>query len=231
MKEQSDPKQGSVLRSWLSGRVLPAFEGRVLAVDATVARCAAAMHVPNRRPERDCLSVCSKLVGQALRDGRIRSLDETLAQLLPEAIGEVPDSPARSVILRQILSGRSGLAFDPMRFAELAGAKPLVQFALSRSAVAVDPPGWSYNDAMVALIAPMLLRGQGADLATLAARDLFDALGIQRFTWRRDLDGNALAPAGLDLRPRDLLKLPVLMIDAGRWQGRQVLPRAVVLHP
>lgn len=62
MEEQSDPKQGSVLRSWLSGRVLPAFEGRVLAVDATVARCAAAMHVPNRRPQRDCLIAATGVV-------------------------------------------------------------------------------------------------------------------------------------------------------------------------
>ena len=54
-------------------------------------------------------SVCSMLVGQALRDGRIRDLDETFSERLPDAIAEVPDSPARSVTLRQVLSGRSGV--------------------------------------------------------------------------------------------------------------------------
>lgn len=169
-------------------------------------------------------SVCAMLVGQALRDGRLKSLDETVAQLLPEAIDEVPDSPARAVTLRQILSGRSGLDFDPMRFGQLASARPLVRYALSRPAIPVEPPGWSYNDALVALLAPILARAQGADLSTLAARDLFDPLGIHRFDWRRDRDGNPLAPAGLALRPRDLLKLPALMIEGGRWKGRQVLP-------
>jgi hypothetical protein len=39
-------------------------------------------------------SVCSMLVGLALRDGRVKSIDDTVAQLLPEAIADVPDSPA-----------------------------------------------------------------------------------------------------------------------------------------
>jgi CubicO group peptidase (beta-lactamase class C family) len=173
-------------------------------------------------------SVCSMLVGLALRDGRLKSLDRTVAQLLPEAIDEVPDSPARDVSLRQILSGRSGLAFDPMRFGQLASSQRLVRYALSRPAVAVPPPGWSYNDALVALIAPILARAQGADLTTLATRDLFGPMGIENFQWRRDRDGNPLAPAGLALRPVDLLKLATLMLDGGRWQGQPLLPETWV---
>lgn len=173
-------------------------------------------------------SVCSMLVGLALRDGRLKSLDQTLAQLLPEAVAERPDAPAVTVTLRQVLAGRTGLAFDPMRFRELLAAKPMVRYALGVPAAPVPPPGWSYNDAMVALLAPVLEQAQGADLAVLAARQLFDPLGIERFTWQRDRDGNPLAPAGLALRPRDLLKLAALMADAGRWRGTQVLPEAWV---
>ena len=53
--ERRDPYQGAVLRAWLDGQVMPAFEGRVLAVDAQVARRCAALHVPDPRPERDAL--------------------------------------------------------------------------------------------------------------------------------------------------------------------------------
>ena len=53
--ERRDPYQGAVLRVWLDGQVMPAFEGRVLAVDAQVARRCAALHVPDPRPERDAL--------------------------------------------------------------------------------------------------------------------------------------------------------------------------------
>ena len=53
--ERRDPRQGAVLRAWLDTQVMPAFEGRVLAVDAAVARRCAAVHVPDPRPERDGL--------------------------------------------------------------------------------------------------------------------------------------------------------------------------------
>ena len=169
-------------------------------------------------------SVCSMLVGQALRDGSLKSLDQTVAQLLPDAVAELPDSPVAALSLRQILCGRSGLAFDPMLFGQLASAKPLVGFVLSRPPLPVGPSGWSYNDALVALIAPILRRAQGADLDVLAQRQLFGPLGIERFQWQRDGDGKALAPAGLALRPRDLLKLASLMAAGGQWQGKQLLP-------
>jgi predicted nucleic acid-binding protein len=53
--ERRDPEQGRALRDWLSNKVLPAFEGRILPVDLAVARSAAVRHVPDPRPERDCL--------------------------------------------------------------------------------------------------------------------------------------------------------------------------------
>lgn len=54
-QERRDPRQGEVLKRWLSNNVLPAFERRILPVDLSVARRAASMHVPDPRPERDCL--------------------------------------------------------------------------------------------------------------------------------------------------------------------------------
>ncbi len=170
-------------------------------------------------------SVCSMLVGLALRDGRIRSLDETVAQLIPEAIAEVPGSPAAALTLGQILSGRTGLGFEPMRFRELAASRQLVRHVLSRPAEPVPPPGWSYNDAMVALLAPILSRAHGGEnLSTIAERQLFMPLGIASHRWQRDRDGEPLAPGGLVLRPRDLLKLAAVMNDGGRWRGTEVLP-------
>ncbi len=53
--ERRDGAQGAVLRAWLDGHVLPAFAGRVLAVDLTVALQCAQLHVPDRLSERDAM--------------------------------------------------------------------------------------------------------------------------------------------------------------------------------
>jgi predicted nucleic acid-binding protein len=60
--ERRDRRQGAVLRQWLDGHVLPAFEGRVLVFDLAVARRCAALHVPDPRPERDAIIAATALV-------------------------------------------------------------------------------------------------------------------------------------------------------------------------
>lgn len=55
LAERADPDQGSVLRRWLDDGVAAVFAGRILAVDGTVARQAARLHVPDPAPFRDAL--------------------------------------------------------------------------------------------------------------------------------------------------------------------------------
>ena len=57
-----DAAAGSVLRGWLDRKVLPAFEGRILAVDTAVAQRCAQLHVPSPRAERDALIAATALV-------------------------------------------------------------------------------------------------------------------------------------------------------------------------
>lgn len=60
--ERKDPRQGIVLRAWMNGRVLPAFSAQVLPIDTKIARRCAALHVPDRRSERDALIAATALV-------------------------------------------------------------------------------------------------------------------------------------------------------------------------
>jgi len=57
-----DPAQGAMLRAWLDGHVLPAFAGRVLAVDTAVAQRCARLHGPDPRSDRDALIAATALV-------------------------------------------------------------------------------------------------------------------------------------------------------------------------
>jgi predicted nucleic acid-binding protein len=60
--ERRDGTQGAILRAWLDSHVLPAFAGRVLAVDTAVAQRCARLHVPDPRAERDALIAATALV-------------------------------------------------------------------------------------------------------------------------------------------------------------------------
>jgi len=62
MIQRRDKAQGAVLRAWIDSKVLPAFAGRILAVDTTVAQRCARLHAPNPRTERDALIAATALV-------------------------------------------------------------------------------------------------------------------------------------------------------------------------
>lgn len=60
--ERRDPAQGALFRAWLTGHVLPAFGGRIVAIDTAVAQRSARLHVPDPRPVRDALIAATALV-------------------------------------------------------------------------------------------------------------------------------------------------------------------------
>lgn len=60
--ERRDRAQGAIMRAWMDGHVMPAFAGRILAIDADVAVRCARLHVPSRLGERDALIAATALV-------------------------------------------------------------------------------------------------------------------------------------------------------------------------
>jgi hypothetical protein len=60
--ERRDSTQAALLRSWLNQFVLPAFDGRIFAVDTAVALCCGKLHVPDPRSDRDPLIAATALV-------------------------------------------------------------------------------------------------------------------------------------------------------------------------
>jgi predicted nucleic acid-binding protein len=60
--EHRDASQGVLLRNWLEGQVLKAFEGRILPFDTAAARRCSVVRMPDRRPDRDAMIAAIALV-------------------------------------------------------------------------------------------------------------------------------------------------------------------------
>lgn len=186
-----------------------------------------------RRVNSATKSVVSLLVGQALAQGRLSGLSQTVAQLLPEHVARAPDSPAAQLTLRQILTGTTGLAYDFARDMDpLARARDPVQHVLALPRSDAPAGSWSYNDAAISLLAPILERAHGMKLPEIARQGLFAPLGIDTFHWRTDRSGQATSYMGLELRPRDFLQLAAMVADGGRgivpadWLADSLKPHA-----
>ncbi len=60
--ERKDGTQGEILRNWFQNHVLPTFTDRILDIDHNIALRCAALHVPDRRSDRDALITATALV-------------------------------------------------------------------------------------------------------------------------------------------------------------------------
>ena len=168
-------------------------------------------------------SVVSLAIGQLIADGKIPGLHTPLSTWFPEWT----TGKKAKITLRHILTHTSGL-FHEESAAKLYQQHDVVGYA--RGLPVVDEPGkgFSYSNEAVALIPGIVMAASGKPLDIYLRDRLFKPLGISDCNWDRDAAGNVMAYGGLWLFPRDLARIGQLMLDSGRWEGKQVIPAAWV---
>ncbi|MDP6524641.1 MAG: serine hydrolase domain-containing protein [Kiritimatiellia bacterium] len=57
---------------------------------------------------------------------------------------------------------------------------------------------------------------------------LLGKMGITNYGWQADLSGLPKSAAGCSIRSRDMLKIGMMMMAGGKWQGGQLIPEAFV---
>ena len=178
-------------------------------------------------------SVVSLLIGIAISEGRIDSVDAPVLTYLPTS-----DRPSRmapgweAITLRHLLTMSSGLEWEELGVfghqTRMEFSSDQARYVLARSIA--EPPGkhFHYVSGNTVLLGRVIERVTGMDLESYARQVLFGPLGIDVLEWQRGRDGRAFAHAGLRLRPSDLIKIGGLVLREGRWEGRQIVPRAWV---
>lgn len=175
-------------------------------------------------------SVTSMLWGIASDRGLTPPLDTPLCEVLDAAACTgLADERKRAITLRHLLMMRSGLDFENVDFSreQWVGrpADPL-RAILDKPLFAAPGEQFRYRDCDPQLLGYALERLTGQREARFADATLFGPLGIGDVVWNSGPIGETMAAHGLYLRPRDLAKLGQVMLDDGRWQGRQLVSPA-----
>ena len=185
-------------------------------------------------------SVVSILVGIAIGEGKINTVDATLQELLPE-YRTYMDDRTKKTTLRQLLTMTAGWTDSTVTDRD-------VLRAWFREGPEL-PPGeqFRYTNIGPHIVAHILRRATGMSLLDYARQKLFDPLDIPSrpaledrfgdvpywiepkflaadFAWLRAPDGVHAGSFGMKLRATDMLKLGQLYLDEGRWHGKQLEP-------
>lgn len=175
-------------------------------------------------------SVTSLLVGMAVSEGKFPPIDSAVVDCFPEYADLRTPEKAR-ITFRHLLTMSPGLRWDeslPSRANNellLLAAKDPCRYVLEQPMALPPGSAFTYSGGATTLLAAALAKAVGTSLDTYASDKLFGPLGITDVEWLGfSASAQVAAFAGLRMRPRDLAKLGQLVVDQGRWRGRQLLP-------
>ncbi len=176
-------------------------------------------------------SFTSALVGIAIDEGLIESIDDPIEQYVPE----LKESGYAGVTIKQILQMSSGIDFSEvyddqtsdiiLMMGQLAGGKSIVEYAAALESN--EKPGAAFNYASIDTnVLGMLLRNVTKESpAKYLEEKIWKRIGMESdATWATDNQGNVLAFAWLNVTARDFAKFGRLYLNEGRWNGEQVVP-------
>jgi CubicO group peptidase (beta-lactamase class C family) len=177
-------------------------------------------------------SVLAVLYGIASRQGKFGSVDVPALALLKSRDIADPDGRKAAIMLRDMLTMRSGLAWDEESFdytdprndcAVMEASDDWVAEVVDKPMVADPDTTWVYSSGTTMVLTEILEELVGMKLADFAEQELFGPLGITEYYWKHTPMGLADAEGGLYLRPRDIAKVVQLWIDGGRWGEQQIV--------
>lgn len=170
-------------------------------------------------------SVTGALIGIALRDGHLTSLDQTLGELIPDRIPRGSDPLNETVTVRHLLTMTGGWAGSiGDEYQRLIGSENWVEYTLSQPFAYLPGEFYAYNSGGSHLLSVILSTVTGQDTADYAQEQLFDPLGIRRPAWQRSPQGDAVGGFGLELSPRNMAKFGYLHLNGGVWDGAEIIP-------
>ena len=182
-------------------------------------------------------SVTSALVGIAINEGHIRSVDDPVTDYLPELADR--DPRFRQITIRHLLRMASGLEYQAFRPFLLNGDDPLTtyypdqrQISLENTRIA-EPPGqrFRYNKYHPQLLGMILERTTGMRVTHYLQARLWDVLGMEYGgSWSTDSRQSDFEKmeTGLNARAIDFARFGVLFLQGGVWDGGQVIASAWV---
>ena len=176
-------------------------------------------------------SVVSTLAGIAIDRGALTSVQQRVLPLLDYSSYAHPDPRKATITLDNFLSMSSGLdcndhsSTSPGRETVLDDSPDWVKATLDLPMI--NDPGSQgfYCSGGVSVVGRITENAVHQKLPEFAQEHLFGPLGIARtnWTWNYDLTNNDKEYSQIHLRSRDMLKLGILFVDSGLWNGQRVL--------
>ena len=172
---------------------------------------------------RHTMYSCSKTfvgvaVGLAIADNRLR-IEDRVATFFPELLPENVSPELASMTVRHLLMMSSGVKPDwNMRsrgteWIRTFLAKPVVK-----------PGEYAYDSMVSYMLAAIVQKVTGKKLTEYLQERVFSHMNVTEWAWEESPEGVNTGGWGVHMQPESLAKFGQLILDEGRWEGKQLVP-------
>ncbi|SUZ83131.1 uncharacterized protein METZ01_LOCUS35985 [marine metagenome] len=182
-------------------------------------------------------SFVSALIGIAINEGYIESIEDNIEKYLPE----LSSSGYNGVKIRELLQMSSGISFDETysdmnsdinrywRGFVLGDSQDAFAATLKNK---ITPGTFNhYVSINTHVLAMIIVKTTGKSLTEYLEEKIWKKIGMENNGyWLVDGKGMEMALGGLNATIRDYAKMGKLFLDSGRWKGLQIVPEKWVLE-
>lgn len=181
-------------------------------------------------------SILAVLTGVAIKDGKIKSVNEPVSNYLPEikAMEKIPNQ----ITIKHLLTMSSGINFNedynnPFAYpAESYYGSDLRKQTLNGGYKVMVEPGkyFNYRSGDSQLLAFVLEKATGKHVGDYAAEKLWSKIGAKNDAWWNldHEDGNEKAFCCFNSNAPDFARIGKLILNRGNWSGQQLVDSSYV---
>jgi len=179
-------------------------------------------------------SISSTLVGVAIKDGYIRSLDDPITKYLPSLIGSAYDG----VTVRNLLQMASGVKWDEtytnpasdrrrMLQAQIDGQPGSILQLMSKLPRAAEPGSvWNYSTGETFVVGELIHAAVKKPLAEYLSERIWAKFGMESDAtwWLESISGQEISGSGLSAVLRDYARFGLFVLNGGVVDGKKIVP-------
>ncbi len=173
-------------------------------------------------------SVTSLLLGIALDRHDSVAVDQPIFSFFPE-FGSLETKEKEQITLEHVLSMTPGFEWHDYP-KEMYEIDDRITTILNLPLKAKPGEKFHYNSGLSVLSGGIIEKLEGNDVKGFADQYLFRPLGITDYVWRTHKNGELELWIGLQMKPRDMAKIGLLVMNNGKWQDNQIVSQEWILE-
>lgn len=171
-------------------------------------------------------SFTSALVGIALDQSCLTSVDQKMMDFFPEYADKITDPRKKQITIRDMLQMRSGYPWEETDAVLWEGLLSGDYLPLIVGFPLTEDPGteFQYSGITSHLLGVIVSRACDTDLKSFAEEHLFSPIDAELgIDWIQDTKGYYIGLAGMHVTARDMAKFGLLYLNEGKLKGNQII--------